>query len=92
MACQLRNGIIILNICGKSTFGFNSSSKMEGAAGLIKNSFKREDLKFRPGQSNRWCEQEGKWSFISNQESERLVLDYKNPLTMSLSLVLRSLH
>lgn len=91
MACQLRNGIIIPNICGKSTFGFNSSSKLEGTAGLIKNSFKREDL-IRPGQSNRCWEQEGKWSFISNQESERLALDYKNPLTMSLSLVLRSLH
>ena len=36
MVCQFRNGIIILNISGKSTFGFNSSSKMEGAAGLIK--------------------------------------------------------
>ena len=60
MSCQLRNSIIILNISGKSTFGFNSSSKIEGAAGLIKNSFKREDLKFRPGQSNHCWEQEGK--------------------------------
>ena len=64
---------------------------MEGAAGLIKNSFKREDFNFRPGQSNSCSEQEGKWSFIFNQNCERLV-DYKIPLTMSLSLVLRSLH
>ena len=43
---------------------------MEGAAGLIKNPFKREDIDFRPGQSNRCSEQEGKWSFIFNQKCE----------------------
>lgn len=45
-----------------------------------------------PGQSNRRSEQEGKWRFIFHQMCERLV-DYKIPsITMSLSLVLRSLH
>ena len=57
-----------------------------------KKSFKREDLKFMPGQSNRCSEQEGKWRFIFHQMCESLV-DYKIPsITISLSLVLRSLH